>query len=172
MPSTDIVAGVRQLTQNKLITSVPKRWAKQFSFGLQAYGLRAFQSATGNARMVGTNAHTATRKAERLFQNSCLTDELGVVFDSLGLVRPDSFVNVDHSDMNGLTALVGAVQTRKGRALPCLVETTYSDRLSARDDAPPRRKLLRKARTEARLWQSFTGHTIDGLQNFHDRLGF
>jgi hypothetical protein len=122
--------------------------------------------------MVGANAHTAIRKAERLFQNSCLTDSLGVAFDSLGLVKPGSFVNVDHSDMNGLTALVGAVQTRKGRALPCLVETTYSDRLSARDDAPPRRKLLRKARTEARQWQSFTGHTIDTLQDFHDRLGF
>ncbi len=32
--------------------------------------------------------------------------------------------------------------------------------------------MLRKARTEARLWQSFTGHTIDALQNLHDRLGF
>jgi hypothetical protein len=172
MPSPDIVRAIRTKIQNQLLPSVPKRWSKQFSFGLQAYGLRAFQSAAGNARMVGSNSHTAMRKAERLFQNSCLTDCLGSVFDSLGLVKPGSFVNVDHSDMNGLTALVGAVQTRKGRALPCLVETTYSDRLSAREDAPPRRKLLRRARTEARLWQSFTGHTIDALQDFADRLGF
>jgi hypothetical protein len=172
MSSPDIVRGIQTRIQNQLLPSVPARWRKQFWFGLQAYGLRAFQSATGNARMVGANAHTAIRKAERLFQNSCLTDELGAVFDSLRLVKPGSFVNVDHSDMNGLTALVGAVQTRKGRALPCLVETTYSDRLSAREDAPPRRKLLRKARTEARLSQSFTGHYIDALQNFHDRLGF
>jgi len=172
MPSQNIVRAIRTKIQNQLLPTVPKRWTKQFSFGLQAYGLRAFQSAAGNARMVGTNAHTAVRKAERLFQNGCLTDQLGVVFDSLGLVKPSSFVNVDHSDMNGLTALVGAVQTHKGRALPCLVETTYSDRLSARDDAPPRRKLLRRARTEARQWQSFTGHTIDALQDFHDRLGY
>jgi len=172
MPSTDIVRGIQTRIQSQLLPSVPARWRKQFWFGLQAYGLRAFQSATGNARMVGNNTHTAIRKAERLFQNTCLTDELGVVFDSLNLVKSSSFVNVDHSDMNGLTALVGAVQTRKGRALPCLVETTYSDRLSARDDTPPRRRLLRKARTEARLWQSFTGHTIDALQDFHDRLGF
>ena len=81
-------------------------------------------------------------------------------------------MNIDHSDMNGLTALVGAIQTRKGRAIPCMIETTYSDRLSARDDAPPRRKLLRKARAEARQWQSFTGHTIDALQTMADRLGF
>jgi hypothetical protein len=172
MSSPNIVRGIQSRVQNQLLPSVSARWRKQLWFGLQAYGLRAFQSASGNARMVGTNTHTAIRKAERLFQNSCLTHELGTVFDSLGLVKPSSFVNVDHSDMNGLTALVGAVQTRKGRALPCFVETTYSDRLSARDDAPPRRKLLRKARTEARLWQSFTGHTIDALQDLHDRLGF
>jgi Transposase DDE domain len=172
MSPTDIVRGIRVRIQNQLLPTVPSRWRSQLWFGLQAYGLRAFQSAAGNARMVGANTHTATRKAERLFQNSRLTDELGAVFDSLGLVKPGSFVNVDHSDMNGLTALVGALQTKKGRAIPCLVETTYSDRLSARDDAPPRRKLLRKARTEARLWQSFTGHTIDSLQTMADRLGF
>jgi IS4 transposase len=122
--------------------------------------------------MVLSNANTAARKSERLLANSKLAEHLATVFDGLGLVQPSSFVNVDHSDMNGLTALVGAVQTRKGRAVPCMVETTYSDRLSARDDAPPRRRLLRKARTEARLWQSFTGHTIDALQTMADRLGF
>ncbi len=172
MSSDNIVRAIRTKIQNQLLPSVPRRWVKQFSFGLQAYGLRAFQSATGNARMVGTNARTATRKAKRLFKNGCLTDQLGTVFDSLGLVKPGSFLNVDHSDMNGLTALVGAVQTRKGRALPAMVETTYSDRLSGCNDAPPRRKLLRKARAEARLWQSFTGHTIDALQNMADRLGY
>lgn len=172
MPSNNIVRGIHLQIQSQLLPSVSRRWIKQFSFGLQAYGLRSFQSATGNARMVGTNAHTATRKAERLFKNIGLTDQLGTVFDSLGLVKPSSFLNVDHSDMNGLTALVGAIQTRKGRAIPAMIETTYSDRLSARDDAPPRRKLLRQARTEARLWQSFTGHTIDALQNMADRLGF
>lgn len=172
MPSTDIVRGVRIRIQKQLLPRVPKHWVQQFSFGLQAYGLRAFQSASGNARMVGEKTATAIRKKERLFTNSGLADQLGKIFDSLGLVKPSSFVNIDHSDMNGLTALVGAVQTRKGRALPCMVETTYSDRLSAREDAPPRRKLLRTARTEARKSQSFTGHTIDALQDFADRLGY
>ena len=172
MSPTDIVRAIQVRTQKQLLHNVPKRWLPQFSFGFQAYGLRAFQSATGNARMVLSNANTAARKSERLLANSKLAEHLATVFDGLGLVKPSSFVNVDHSDMNGLTALVGAVQTRKGRAVPCMVETTYSDRLSARDDAPPRRRLLRKARTEARLWQSFTGHTIDALQNMADRLGF
>jgi hypothetical protein len=172
MPSTDIVRAIRAHIQKQLVPTVPKRWSHQFKFGLEAYGLRAFTSATGNARMVGTNPKTAIRKSERMFKNTGLTDRLGTVFDSLGLVKPSSFMNVDHSDMNGLMALVGAIQTRKGRAIPVMVEATYSDRLSARDDAPPRRKLLRRARTEARLWQSFTGHVIDSLQDFHDRLGF
>jgi hypothetical protein len=172
MSPTDIVHAIQVRTQKQLLPNVPKRWLPQFSFGFQAYGLRAFQSATGNARMVLSNANTAARKSERLLANSKLAEHLATVFDGLGLVKPSSFVNVDHSDMNGLTALVGAVQTRKGRAVPCMVETTYSDRLSARDDASPRRRLLRKARTEARLWQSFTGHTIDALQNMADRLGF
>src|SRR5665213_1959910 len=66
MSPTDIVNGVRTLTQNKLKPAVPKKWLSQFSFGLQAYGLRAFQSATGNARMVAANAHTATPKTDRL----------------------------------------------------------------------------------------------------------
>jgi len=172
MSSPNIVRGIQKQIQNQLLPSVSSRWQHQIRFGLQAYGLRAFQSVAGNARMVGTNTHTASRKAERLFQNNRLADELGTVFDSLHVVKPRSFVNVDHSDMNGLTALVGAVQTRNGRAIPCLVETTYSDRLPSAPTAPKRKQALRRARTEARKWQSFTGHYIDALQGLHDRLGF
>jgi hypothetical protein len=172
MPPTDIVRGIRTHIQKQLLPSVPSRWRSQLAFGLQAYGLHAFQSTASNARMAVTNAHTAARKKERLFQNQRLANNLGPVFDSLKLVKPTSYVNIDHSDMNGLTALVGAVQTRKGRAIPCFVEATYSDRLSAREDTPPRKKALRAARTKERLYRSFTGHTIDALQDFHDRLGY
>jgi hypothetical protein len=174
MPSGNIVRDIRTLIQNNIVPSVQRRWSKQLSFGLQAYGLRAFQSASGNARMVGANTHTAMRKAERLFKNVSLTDRLGTVFDSLGLVHPGSFVNIDHCDMNGLTALVGAVQTRKGRALPCLVETTYAQHIPATGSkkSTPRWQKLRTAMVLARKTQSFTGHTIDALQDFADRLGF
>lgn len=172
MPSTDIVRDTRTLMQNKLVPAVPRKWRPQLDFGLRAYALQTFQSATGNARRVVANPNTAARKSERLLANKKLANQLGVVFDQLSLIRPGSYVNVDHSDMYGLTALVGAVQTRRGRAVACFVETTYSDRLSARKDAPARRKLLRRARTEARRSQSFTGHTIDALQDFADRLGF
>ena len=143
MPSPSIVRGIRRRIQNQLIPSVSSRWSKQLSFGLRAYGLQAFQSAAGNARMTGKNTKTALRKQERLFANHKLAGQLGVVFDGLKLVKPTSYVNIDHSDMNGLMALVGAIQTRNGRAIPCMVETTYSDRLSARKDAPPRKQALR-----------------------------
>lgn len=172
MPSPDIVRASRVLIQKKLLTVVPKKWQKQVQFGLQAYSLQTFQSATGNARRVEANANTAARKSERLLANKKLADHLGSVFDTLGLVKPSSYVNVDHSDMNGLMALVGALQTKLGRAIPCFVETTYSDRLSARGDASPRKKALRKARAEERQFRSLTGHTIDALQDFADRLGF
>jgi hypothetical protein len=174
MSPTGIVAGVRQLTQNKLLPGVPKKWLGQFQFGLQAYGLQSFQSATSNARQVVPNANTAARKSERLLANNGLANQFGVIFDALNLVRPSSFVNVDHSDMNRLTALVAAVQTRKGRAIPCLVEATYSDRLPGLGSkrSTPRTDALRRARAEARKAQSFTGHYIDALQNFADRLGF
>lgn len=172
MPSTAIVRGIRAQIQNKLLPSTNRYWRSQVDFGLQAYGLRSFQSATSNARMVVANPETAARKTERLFANTGLADQLGEIFDSLQLIRPGSYVNVDHSDVNGLTALVGARQTRNGRAIPCLVETTYSDRLPSHEATPPRKRALRAARTEARKWQSFTGHYIDALQGLHDRLGF
>ncbi len=166
-----IVAGINQLAQNKLIPAVPKRWLPQFLFGMQAYSLRAFQSAAGNARMVVQNTATAATKTDRLLANSSLADHFGGVFDSLGFVKPTSFVAVDHSDMHGLMVLVGAVQTRKGRAVPCLVETTYASTIPAAS-AQPKWQQLRTAMVASRHIQSLTGHTIDALQGLHDRLGF
>jgi len=171
MPSPTIVRDIRTLIQKQLLPSVPLRWLPQFSFGLQAYGLKPFQSANGNARTVVGNPNTASTKCDRLLQNLKLAEHLGVIFDGLGLVRPGSFVNVDHSDMNGLTALVGAIQTRKGRAIPCFVETTYAHSIPT-DSDKPRWQKLRAAMVLARKTQSFTAHTIDALQDFHDRLGF
>ena len=172
MSPDPIVRTIRTLTQTRLLPSVASKWTAQITFGLQAYALQFFASATGNARTVVGNPNTASSKARRLLANVRLAEHLGVVFDNLSLVRPSSFVAIDHSDMNGLLALVAAIQTRKGRAIPCLVEATYSEKLSARDDAPPREKALRRAWREARRWQCFTGHVIDSLQDLHDRLGF
>ena len=172
MSPTDIVRDSRTLIQNKLIPSVPRKWQEQLRFGLQAYSFTTYQSATGNARRVIANPNTAARKSERLLANTNLANQLGTVFDQLKLVRPSSYVNVDHSDMHGLTALVGAVQTRNGRAIPCMVETTYALHIPAHQDASPRWQRLRRDMVAARRQQSFTGHTIDALQTMADRLGF
>lgn len=174
MPSPHIVRDCRTLIQNNLLPTVPTKWWPQLAFGLEAFSLRPFQSAGSNARSVVENTNTAASKARRLLANQKLADELGSVFDQLKLVRSGSFVNIDHSDFDGLTALVGAVQTRHGRALPCMVETTYSPRLPSHDSAraTPRTNQMRTDMLFCRHAQSFTGHTIDALQNMHDRLGF
>lgn len=172
MSSIDIVRGSRTLIQSNLIPAVPRKWQLQLTFGLQAYALQTFQSAASNARRVVANPNTAARKSERLLANHKLASQLGTVFDQLNIVRPGSYVNVDNSDMHGLTALVGAVQTRSGRAVPCFVEATCALQLPAYDHASPRLKRLRRDMVASRKQQSFTGHTIDTLQVFHDRLGF
>lgn len=174
MSSPDIVQNIRTQIQQRILPATPARWRKQVDFGLQAYGLKAFQSLTGNARMTSTRPQTGIRKSERLLANENLAKQFGDIFDSLGYVKPSSYVNVDHSDVNGLTALVGAIQTRNGRAIPCFVETTYAHHIPASGSvrSTPRWRRLRVARGKERQYQSFTGHTIDALQNFADRLGF
>lgn len=174
MPSEDIVRDVRVLIQNKLLPSAPTKWWPQLTFGLEAFALRPFQSANSNARSVVANPNTAASKMLRLLGNKKLAAQLGIVFDQLELVKPDSYVNIDHSDFDGLAALVGAVQTRNGRAIPCLVETTFGLRIPAPNsrNTTKRTDKLRQDMLLARAQQSFTGHTIDALQDFADRLGF
>ena len=174
MPPTDIVRDIRTLTEDKLTPTLPKRWIEQFTFGMQAFSLKPFQSAGSNARSVVRNPDTAATKADRLLANLKLAEQLGVTSDALRLVKPKNFVNVDHSDMHGLTALVGAVQTRNGRAIPCMVETTYALHIPAdgSSKSTARTKRMRDAMAETRRYQSFTGHTIDSLQAMADRLGF
>jgi hypothetical protein len=174
MPLKDIVRDSRTLIQNNLLPSVATKWWPQLAFGLEAFSLRPFQSAGSNARSVVANASTASSKVLRLLRNQKLASQLGLVFDQLNLVKPGSYVNVDHSDFDGLTALVGAVQTRNGRAIPCFTETTYAQQIPAEGSkkATKRSNKLRQDMLFARASQSFTGHTIDALQDFADRLGF
>jgi len=174
MSPQGIVRDTRTLIQNKLLYAVPTKWLPQLAFGLEAFALRPFQSAGSNARSVVANANTAASKVRRLLGNDKLASHLGTVLDQLNLVKPGSYVNIDHSDLDGLTALVGAVQTRNGRAIPCMVETTYSPRIPSHGStrSTPRTDKLRTDMMFCRQEQSFTGHTIDALQDLADRLGF
>ncbi|MDR1300449.1 MAG: transposase [Candidatus Nomurabacteria bacterium] len=174
MSPITIITNINQLTKTKLAPVLPKKWLPQFQFGLKAYSLRTFHSASSNARQVVANPNTASRKSERLLANIGLAANLATAFDNLNLIKASSYVNCDHSDMNGLTAFVGAVQTRNGRAIPCLIETTYSDRLPGPSlTTSPKRKLaLRQARAEERQLIGFTEHYINALQSLASRLGF
>ena len=73
-----------------------------------------------------------------------------------------------------IVALVGAVQTGRGRAIPCLIEATYASTIPHDNSSTttPRLKKLRAAMLASRQVQSFTGHVTDSLQDFADRLGF
>lgn len=172
MPPVKSIAQIRATIETKLMPVVPAKWIHQVSFGLRAYALTPFRSAASNARGVVDNTHTAATKSDRLLANTKLANYLGTIFDSLGLVQSGSFVNVDHSDMNGLMVLAGAVQTYDGRALPCMLEATYSDRLPAGKDAPKRKQRLRAARAEERKRLKLTAHTVASLSRLATRLGF
>ncbi len=172
MSPTPIIPNINKLTQIKLLGAVKKKWHPQLLFGLKSFALRPFHSVTSNARQIVDNANTASRKVERLLANIRLSEQLGVVSDALLHIKPSHFVNCDHSDLLGLTAFVGAVQTRRGRAVPCLIETTYSDRLPSIPESPKRRQKLRKDRAEQRKELGFTEHYIDALQGLAERIGF
>jgi hypothetical protein len=172
MPPAPIIPNINELTQTKLLPNVKKKWRTQLSFGLKAFALRPFQSTSSNARQIVPNTNTAYRKAERLLANIHLTSKFGNLFDALCSVKPSHFINCDHSDFAGLTAFVCAVQTKRGRAVPCLIETTYSDCLPSMPTAPKRRQKLRRARAKEREIVGFTEHYIDALQGLAERLGF
>lgn len=171
MPLPYILQDIREHIK-RLLSRIPKRWRHQFEFGMQAFGLRAFSSANGNARQVVVNRNTASTKVDRLLANQGLATEMGSLFDSLYALRPSSYVNVDHSDFNGLATLMGAVQTGRGRAIPCMVEATYSDSIPALPDAPARTRTLRVGRRQERAQLAKTTHTIESLQRLRARLGF
>lgn len=86
---------------------------------------------------------------DRLTCNEGLVDAFARAVNGLGYIQPASIVACDHSDFNGLSAFVGAVQTKRGRAIPCLVATTHSPRLPAHGSASKRKQAMRQARRKA-----------------------
>lgn len=168
--TTSILRATTKIVKEQILPHVPKKWLTQVAFGTNALSLRPLSSCNANARMTGVIRGTAENKMARLLGNTNLPPALATIVASLGLVTTHSFVNVDHSDFSGLVALVFAVQTRIGRALPIFLETSYSGKLSARADAPKRIKMLR-AQYEA-LEDNETKRTIASLKALREVLGF
>lgn len=140
-----ILRASTNVVKQYILPGVPKVWFRQVSFGIATLSLRSLVSCNANARMSGLPRGTAESKMARLLDNTKLPATLANIVANLGLVTRHSYVNVDHSDFSGLVALVFALQTRIGRALPVFLEASYSGNLSARVDAPKRTRDLRAA---------------------------
>lgn len=170
MLSAPILVSCQKLVQVHVLPLVAKKWRGQMDFGMAALAFRPLVSLNANARTVGGKRNTAEVKMTRLLHNENLPESLGQIVASLQFVKPTSFVNVDHSEFNGLVALACAVQTKTGRALPVYVGTAYSGKTCARDDVSKRTRALRRGYREQD--ENLTAQTISDLARFHDLLGF
>ncbi len=170
MPLTNTI----HQTFNKISKGVKPKHQKLVAFGLSAYSLTPYQSAASNARRVVTKHSTACRKSERLLANKQIGDELNEVLIDQVNITPSSIINVDHTDSDLLTSLVGAVQTRKGRAVPVFAQSTYSDRIPSFGSrhSTKRTDQLRQDRQAERSALSFSAHITSTIEQFVTRLGF
>jgi hypothetical protein len=170
MSSRVTIPSYARIIQETFIPALPEYWAHLFKFGVQALTLKPFVSLASNARQTIAHPDTASTIMDRLVSNEGLATALGRTIANLGLVTPKSVLACDHSTFNGLCAFVGAIQTRKGRAIPCVVETLYAQQLPAGPDAPKRKQRLRQARKASGIQiydQAVT--TLEALANL---LGF
>lgn len=170
MPSPKIIPSCAKIVQQQLLPQIPPRWRCQFKFGVAALTLKPFASLASNARQTIGNPDTASTKMDRLTCNEGLVGALAQAVTNLGYVQPTSLVACDHSDFNGLSAFVGAAQTRRGRAVPCLVEATYSPRLPAHADAPKRKQTMRARRKAG--GEKLYEHVARVLEAWAQSLGF
>jgi hypothetical protein len=170
VPSRKIISSCAQIVQQTILPQIPSKWRAQCTFGIQAFTLKPFCSLASNARQTEPHPDTAATKVERLVRNERLANHLGASVARLGYIRPDSLVNCDHSDFNGLTAFVGAVQTKRGRAIPCLLATTYAQGLPAHNQASKRKQQLRAARQA--LDYDLYDQVRTVLQEFAEVVGF
>jgi hypothetical protein len=171
MLSARILTKCNTLVQTKCLPEIGKARQGLFEFGLQTLSLKPLVSLNANARSVITdNRNTAQVTMTRLLHNEQLTREMAHIVGALGIVTSRSVVCFDHTEHDGVMGLVGAVQTRRGRAIPCFVDTTISGKLPAHEDAPPRKKAMRTEYNAHR--QKLTDHTVAALKQFRTQCGF
>ena len=148
MSSKVIIPAYAHTVQQQLIPALPEYWRHQVRFGVQALTIKPFVSLASNARATNSHPDTASTNMDRLVANAGLARALGRIVADLGIITPRSILACDHSDMSGLLTFMGAIQTRKGRAIPCVLETLYSQFLPGHGTSK-RKQQLRQARKEA-----------------------
>ena len=149
MSSKSSIPSYARIVQEKFIPNITEYWHHQVRFGIQALTIKPFVSLASNARSTIAHPDTASSNIDRLVKNAGLARQLRKAVAGLGIITPRSILACDHSTMNGLLTFMGAIQTKKGRAIPCVAETLYSQALPSGDDTSKRNQKLRKARKEA-----------------------
>jgi len=114
----NIVEQTGMFVTTRIIPFVKPQQLKLFSFGLQALSLTPYKSLGSNARQIVANVHTASSKIYRVVSNDKMLKNFHRILIASELVTKTSYVNVDFSTFCGFQALVFAVQTGIGRALP------------------------------------------------------
>jgi len=174
MPSqTNIAKNVNKIKRN-IVSRTVKRHRALVRFGLSAFCLHPFQSGRSNARQTIPTARTATHKLERLLANQSVATQLSNELIAFADTTPKTVVNVDHTDANYLTSLVGAVQTGKGRAVPVFVGSTFAHDIPSFGSrhSTKRTDQLRKMRAEERKEISWHESIVSTLGCFVESLGF
>jgi hypothetical protein len=170
MSSRVNISAYARIIQQQFIPALPVHWGHLFRFGVQALTLKPFVSLASNARQTVAHPDTASTTMDRLVGTEGLAKALAGAVASLGIVTPKSILACDHSTFNGLMAFVGAIQTHKGRAIPCVIETLFAQQLPAGDSAPKRKQKLRAARKEAGI--RMYDQALIALEELAEALGF
>jgi hypothetical protein len=173
MLPTNIITIYKKLVQKICILNIKQGQRRQFLFGLKALSARPFISLNSNARTTLTSRSAAESKMARLLRNTKLQQQLAKLHLKLSGVKPNSLVNVDHSEFNGLSVLMFASQTRKGRAMPVYLETMPS---LAQGHKITSKKYL-ESKTKYAAWKQQTGldqygYTIHCIGKLAKQLGF
>lgn len=169
----NIIGTYRDLVQKICIPSVRCGQRRQFLFGLNTLSARPFVSLNSNARTTCLSRSAAESKMARLLRNPRLQPQIAKLNLKLSGVEPTSLVNVDHSEFNGLSVLMFAMQTYAGRALPVYLETMPS--LAQGHKTNSKEYLRAKARYTD--WKQRTGcdqysYTIRCIGELAKQLGF
>lgn len=114
----DIVAQTKEFVTTRFSPFVRRKHLSLFIFGLQALCFTPYKSLGSNARMLIGNVNTANAKMFRLVGKKTMVHNFRKILVASGLVNKKSYVNIDFSTFCGFQALVFAVQTHMGRALP------------------------------------------------------
>jgi hypothetical protein len=142
MSSKNSITQLSSFVTKNILLSIPKKLRPLYMFGIRSFTVQPMVSCNGNAR----TAHSGSRQAAeqqmyRLLHHSKLFLLVWrAVAKSMPLSSAD-LVNVDYSNLDPLSILGFAKQTRRGRAIPVLMRTLASNTQGLKKDHHRYKKL-------------------------------